>query len=145
HPKRGAGIIDAIERSVPSRVSRERVDDAVRRILAIKCETGVLDHDRAGAAADDLRTRDIGSDAHRRLAREAVQKSFVLLKNDRAALPLAKDGKSLLVLGRSADNLGYQCGGWTMEWQGRSGAITGGTTILEAVKRAVSPKTAVLT
>src|SRR5439155_25708631 len=50
-----------------------------------------------------------------------------------------------LVLGRSADNLGYQCGGWTIEWQGRSGAITGGTTILEAVKRAVSPKTAVLT
>jgi beta-glucosidase len=142
HPKLKAGVIDAIQDLVPARVPAARIDDAVRRILAVKCEMGLLDAGRF--ESDQQRLREVGSDAHRRLAREAVEKSFVLLKNERAALPLAKDMKSLLVLGRNADNLGNQCGGWTIEWQGSSGAITGGTTILEAVKHAVSPKTRVL-
>jgi beta-glucosidase len=142
HPRTGAGVIDAIQNLVPSRVPQARIDDAVRRILAMKCEMGLLDPGRFDS--DPQRLAEVGSDAHRRLAREAVQKSFVLLKNERAALPLSKNAKSVLVLGRSADNLGYQCGGWTIEWQGSSGAIAGGTTILEAVKRAVSPKTRVL-
>jgi beta-glucosidase len=150
HPKAGAGVIDTLVNLVPARVSRARIDDAVRRILAIKCETGLLEPGRFGAGGargvpDEQRLRAVGSDDHRRLAREAVQKSFVLLKNDRAVLPLPKDVKSLLVLGRSADDLGYQCGGWTIAWQGSSGPITEGTTILDAVKRAVSSKTRVLT
>jgi len=73
-----------------------------------------------------------------------VRKSLVLLKNERAVLPLAKDLPSVQVVGRSADNLGYQCGGWTVEWQGGSGPTTAGTTILEGIRRAVSPKTRVL-
>jgi beta-glucosidase len=147
HPSLRAGAIDAIQNLVPGRVSSERIDDAVRRILAVKCEMGLLDPGRfdARAASDALRLREVGSDAHRRLAREAVQKSLVLLKNERRALPLSKDVKTLLVLGRSADNLGYQCGGWTIEWQGGSGAVEGGTTILDAVKRVVSSKTRVVT
>jgi beta-glucosidase len=151
HPKMGSGVIDAIQSLVPARVPSERIDDAVRRILAVKCELGLLDPGHfdstraAGTGQVERRLRDIGSEAHRRLAREAVQKSFVLLKNERSVLPLAKTAKSLLVVGRSADNLGYQCGGWTIEWQGSSGAITHGTTLLEAIKGAVSPKTRILT
>lgn len=65
---------------------------------------------------------------HRELAREAVRKSLVLLKNGKSTyeplLPLPKKAPKILVAGSHADNLGYQCGGWTIEWQGASGRIT---------------------
>lgn len=69
---------------------------------------------------------------HRQLAREAVRKSLVLLKNgegaDKPVLPLPKKAPKILVAGTHADNLGYQCGGWTIEWQGLSGNnLTSGT------------------
>lgn len=67
---------------------------------------------------------------HRELAREAVRKSLVLLKNGKSSneplLPLPKKADKILVAGSHADNIGYQCGGWTIEWQGGSGNITGG-------------------
>lgn len=63
--------------------------------------------------------------AHRALAREAVRKSLVLLKNgkreDDPLLPLPRKTSKILVAGSHADNLGYQCGGWTITWQGFSG------------------------
>lgn len=66
-----------------------------------------------------------GSQEHRELAREAVRKSLVLLKNGKYAnkplLPLPKKAPKILVAGTHADNLGYQCGGWTITWQGQSG------------------------
>lgn len=62
---------------------------------------------------------------HRKLAREAVRRSLVLLKNGKPSatplLPLPKKVPKILVAGTHADNLGYQCGGWTIEWQGVSG------------------------
>jgi len=62
---------------------------------------------------------------HRLLAREAVRKSLVLLKNGKSAenplLPLPKKAANILVAGTHADNLGYQCGGWTITWQGLGG------------------------
>jgi len=59
-------------------------------------------------------------------------------------LPLAKQAARIHVAGKSADDLGNQCGGWTIDWQGRSGAVTpGGTTILAAIRNAVSPNTKV--
>lgn len=64
---------------------------------------------------------------HRDLAREAVRKSLVLLKNSNSTpdnnpmLPLSKKASKILIAGTHADNLGYQCGGWTIEWQGESG------------------------
>lgn len=70
---------------------------------------------------------------HRELAREAVRKSLVLLKNGKSAnetiLPLPKKAKNILVAGSHADNLGYQCGGWTIQWQGESGNITVGMSL----------------
>jgi beta-glucosidase len=78
------------------------------------------------------------------VAREAVRKSLVLLKNEHQILPISKQLARVHVAGKSADNIGNQCGGWTIRWQGQSGNVTpGGTTILEAVRATVSPKTEV--
>lgn len=62
-----------------------------------------------------------------------MRKSLVMLKNGKnetdPLLPLPKKPKKILVAGSHADNLGYQCGGWTIAWQGFSGNnYTRGTT-----------------
>ncbi|XP_044461925.1 lysosomal beta glucosidase-like isoform X3 [Mangifera indica] len=87
--------------------------------------------------------------AHRELAREAVRKSLVLLKNGKnesnPVLPLPKKASKILVAGSHADNLGYQCGGWTINWQGFSGNnLTRGITILSTIKASVHPSTEVV-
>jgi beta-glucosidase len=111
-------------------ISMERIDDAVLRILTVKFRLGLFEQPFADPAYRDT----IGSDAHRELAREAVAKSLVLLKNENAALPISKDAKLVYVAGAIADDIGIQCGGWTIEWQGKSGNITPGTTILNAIE-----------
>jgi beta-glucosidase len=68
----------------------------------------------------------------------------VLLKNDSKTLPIAKTARRIHVAGVSADDIGNQCGGWTISWQGKSGPVTtGGTTLLAALKRSVSKGTQV--
>ncbi len=120
-------------------VPQARIDDAVRRILRVKFELGLFEH--------PMREREllplVGAEEHRALAREAVAQSLVLLKNAHQALPLAKDVSSINVGGIAADDIGMQCGGWTIEWQGKAGDITEGTTILEAIQDAVSASTTV--
>jgi len=116
------------------KVPESRVDDAVRRILRIKLELGVFEQ----PFTDRKLTAQVGSPEHRAVARECVRESLVLLKNDRRALPLAKDIKRLHVTGPGADDLGMQCGGWTIDWQGQMGQVTdGGTTVLAALRQAV--------
>ncbi|MBX3058042.1 MAG: glycoside hydrolase family 3 C-terminal domain-containing protein, partial [Anaerolineae bacterium] len=83
--------------------------------------------------ADTTHSGLIGSDEHRALAREAVSQSLVLLQNENETLPLAKDAR-IFVAGPFADDIGVQSGGWTIEWQGKPGSITAGTTILEAIE-----------
>ena len=79
------------------------------------------------------------------MARECVQQSLVLLKNANQTLPLSKQAKRIVIAGRAADDLGIQCGGWTIGWQGDSGAVThGGTTILKAIKKTAGPGTEVI-
>jgi beta-glucosidase len=70
------------------------------------------------------------------VAREAVRKSLVLLKNEDQTLPLSK-GQRILVAGKSADNIGYQCGGFTVAWQGTSGNdfVVGGTSIWQSIQK----------
>jgi beta-glucosidase len=80
---------------------------------------------------------------HRNLARQAVRESLVLLKNERSTLPLRKDLHRVHLAGVHANNLGYQCGGWTITWRGGSGATTQGTTILDGIRATVSPGTEV--
>ena len=119
------------------KIPMARIDDAVRRILRVKAGMGLLD-EGANVMADRRLHASFGSPAHRAVARDAVRQSLVLLKNDSKTLPLAK-GARVHVAGRNADDIGNQCGGWTVEWQGKSGPVmTGGTTILQAI-RAVSP------
>ncbi|CAH8326334.1 unnamed protein product [Eruca vesicaria subsp. sativa] len=97
-----------------------RIDDAVSRILLVKFTMGLFEN----PLADYSFSNELGSQAHRDLAREAVSKSLVLLKNGNNTnpmLPLPRKASKILVAGTHADNLGYQCGGWTITWQGLSG------------------------
>ena len=120
-------------------VSMQRIDDAVRRILLVKHACGLFDKPRpaerywSGHAG-------YGSAEHREVAREAVRKSLVLLKNENATLPLDKNLR-VLVAGRNADNIGHQCGGFTIAWQGTSGNgdVPGGTSIWQGI-RALAPR-----
>lgn len=118
-------------------VPEERIDDAVRRILRVKAAAGLLDDD-AQVLADRSLHEQFGAQEHRDVARSAVRKSLVLLKNQHDVLPLSKDAARIHVAGRAADDIGVQCGGWTIRWQGQAGPVTtGGTTILDAVRNAV--------
>jgi beta-glucosidase len=125
------------------KVPMSRIDDAVTRILRIKFAMGLMDKKKVQTA--DRRLHQIFGSADRRgVAREAVRKSLVLLKNENKALPVSKYIGRIHIAGKSADNIGNQCGGWTIRWQGQSGNVTtGGTTILQAIKATVSMKTKV--
>src|SRR5690554_39138 len=118
-------------------VSQSRIDDAVRRILRAKFRAGRMDQPN-GPAAYRNNPSLIGSSAHRAIAREAVSKSLVLLKNESSILPLSKTGK-IYVTGEAADNIDMQLGGWTMGWQGvdrdNGKSFSGGTTILNGMKQ----------
>lgn len=117
------------------RVSTARIDDAVSRILRKKFQLGLFENPYA--SADNL--GEVGSAQHRALARQAVAESQVLLKNSNRTLPLRPTG-NIYVAGRNADDLGHQAGGWTISWQGESGAdAIPGTSILEGI-REVAPK-----
>jgi beta-glucosidase len=110
------------------RVPMSRVDDAVGRILRQKARFGLWQR----PFTDQALTSQIGSPPHRAVAREAVRRSAVLLKNEGAVLPLRKDAR-IHLCGSKADDIGIQCGGWTVGWHGRRGDVTDGTTIREAI------------
>ncbi|MGH9312512.1 MAG: glycoside hydrolase family 3 protein [Vicinamibacterales bacterium] len=121
-------------------VSMARIDDAVTRILRVKIAMGLMEPSWSPRADRGLQ-KTFGSAEHRRVARQAVRESIVLLKNDGRTLPIATGAKRIQVAGRNADDLGAQCGGWTITWQGKRGPVTTGTTILQAIRRAVSSGT----
>ena len=121
------------------RIPLSRIDDAVRRILRKKVEMGLFEDPYVNTSLTPL----VGSPEHRAVARECVRQSLVLLKNENHLLPLSKGIRRIHVAGKNADDLGHQCGGWTITWQGGSGPITSGTTILEAIRDTVSPDTEV--
>lgn len=118
-------------------ISMERIDDAVDRILTVKFELGLFQR----TAENEPPVEIVGTDKHRQLAREAVRKSLVLLKNENRTLPVAKDTPNIIVAGAAADNIGLQCGGWTIEWLGGTGEITKGTTLLQAIRQTVTAET----
>ncbi|RVW42102.1 Beta-glucosidase BoGH3B [Vitis vinifera] len=136
-------FIGILTKLVESKViPMSRIDDAVSRILRVKFTMGLFENPLSDLSLVDQ----LGSQAHRDLAREAVRKSMVLLKNGETAdaplLPFPKKADRILVAGTHADNLGYQCGGWTITWQGLDGNNhTQGTTILSAISAAIDPST----
>lgn len=114
-------------------IPMSRIDDAVSRIVRVKLRSGLFDAD-PGAVA-----RQFGADAiaDRALAREAVRRSLVLLKNNDRVLPLAADSR-VLVVGRGADNLSLQSGGWSRTWQGDENVNADfgvGESVLTAIRR----------
>lgn len=123
-------------------VPMSRIDDAVFRILRVKAAMGLLDASYDYHANADLIEK-FGGDDHRKVARQAVRESLVMLKNN-GVVPIDKSIKRIHVVGAAADDLGIQCGGWTIDWQGKAGEIaTGGTTVLEAIKSSVGDETVV--
>ena len=120
-------------------IPESRVNDAVRRILRIKFELGLFENPYTHRSY----TGTIGSAEHREIARQCVRESLVLLKNKNDCLPITGSISRIHVAGKNADDLGNQCGGWTISWQGNSGAITIGTTILEGIRERAGPGIAV--
>ncbi len=135
------GTINAIVNDVTAgKIPQSRVDDAVTRILNTKFALDLFNH----PFADRTLTAQVGSAAHRAVARQAVRESLVLLKNQ-GALPLSKTGTYKIVVGgKSVDNLGYQMGGWSISWQGGGGATTTGTTFWQALQQATAGTTITL-
>ncbi|XP_073053869.1 uncharacterized protein [Primulina eburnea] len=126
-------------------IPMSRINDAVRRILRVKFTMGLFEN----PLADYSFVHHLGSQAHRDLARMAVRKSLVLLKNgengDEPLLPLPKKTSRILVAGTHANNLGLQCGGWTISWQGLNTTdLTAGATILNGITSAVDPSTEII-
>ena len=120
-------------------ITVDRIDDAVRRILRAKFALGLFEHPYPDASY----IQTVRSDSHVAVARQAVRESLVLLKDDNSALPIAKTTPSIFVAGQGADDIGMMCGGWTISWQGQTGSIDVGTTILNGIRSMVSSSTAV--
>ncbi len=145
------------------RIPMERIDDAVRRILYVKIKYGLFEKPRP-AERYWSKNPSFGTKENREVAREAVRKSLVLLKNQNDILPLSKNAR-IIVAGKNADDCGHQCGGFTIAWQGVSdsqaigrdkedgsiimdyqspgagvqkGTIEGGTSIWDGIKAVAS-------
>jgi beta-glucosidase len=130
---------DTVELVKKGEIPMSRVDDAVTRVLRVKLRVGLFDMPKPSQRPGATDTSKLQAKA---LAAEAVQKSLVLLKNDRRVLPLRPGGR-ILVVGKSADSLRDQTGGWTLDWQGDKNVnedFPGGTTVLAGVRRVVGEK-----
>jgi len=128
--------IDAIISSVKKgNISEERINDAVSRILTVKFDLGLFEDPYQENVSHEV--TELGSEKYRDLAKQLVEKSLVLLKNDNATLPL-KQGQKVFVTGPALNDIGMQVGGWGLSWQGQldngKGKITEGITILEGLK-----------
>lgn len=121
------------------RIPMARLDDAVRRILRAKVDSGMFEKLKPSLRPLAGRTELLGSSAHRDVAREAVRKSLVLLKNNDQTLPLAANSR-VHVVGAGADSITKLAGGWTLSWQGRdhvNSDFPNGESFLTALKREV--------
>ena len=120
-------------------ISEGRIDEAVRRILTAKMKAGLFDAPMPSAKAVPLQAN-LGSEEHRIVAREAVRKSMVLLKNNGSALPISGSAE-VLVAGSGANSIEMQTGGWTITWQGTGNSnetFPGATSIYAAIDQALT-------
>jgi len=121
-------------------VSMQRLDEAVARILRVKMRIGLFEAGRPSSRKHAGDYSLLGAPAHRAVARDAVRKSLVLLKNERGLLPLSP-GANVLVTGDGAHDIGKQSGGWTLSWQGTGNLrehFPNGTSIFEGIEEAVA-------
>jgi beta-glucosidase len=108
-------VMDVAQNVKDGIITNERIDEAVRRILRVKFEMGLFEK----ALTDESQLNIVGSDEHMDVAREAVRKSLVLLKNENTVLPLSKT-ENVAIVGTKAKDMGVLCGGWTLYWGGYS-------------------------
>lgn len=119
------------------KISQERIDDAVTRIIQLKLDAGLFDDPYLEQT--ETKQKETGSDAYREIACRLVEKSLVLVKNEKDVLPVKK-GTKIFVTGPAANDTGVQCGGWTRQWNGltdeeyKGKLIESGTTFLEALE-----------
>jgi beta-glucosidase len=106
-------------------IPMSRIDDAVSRILRVKFEMGLFENPMPAAG----KLAEVGSDATRAIASQAVSESATLLKTSAGVLPIPTTGKKVLLSGQGADDIGIASGGWTISWQGAPGPITSGSTL----------------
>jgi beta-glucosidase len=121
-------------------IARARLDDAVRRILRVKLRAHLFDEGRPSSRPYAGHFELLGAPEHRAVARQAVRESLVLLKNAHHVLPLSRHSH-VLVAGDGADNIGKQCGGWTITWQGTGVSnkdFPHGESIYAGIREAVS-------
>ncbi|WP_379677759.1 glycoside hydrolase family 3 protein [Massilia consociata] len=129
-----AFIANTIKQVESGEIPMARIDDAVTRIIRVKLRAGLFDKSpaqNAYAGKDDAMQP-------RELARRAVRESLVLLKNDSPVLPIAR-GKKILVVGKTADDMSNQTGGWSITWQGTANTnadFPNGDTILAGIREA---------
>jgi beta-glucosidase len=131
---------NTLEQVRSGEIPQARIDDAVRRILRVKTIAGMFKRPAPKERNDAGDFARLGSAAHRLLAREAVRKSLVLLKNDHGTLPLNPHA-NILVAGEAADSLSWQTGGWTIDWQGDHNSnadFPGATSIFRGIQAVVA-------
>lgn len=122
------------------RITPQRLDDAVRRILRVKFRLGLFEAGRPSTRAVGGQFALIGAPEHRAVARQAVRESLVLLKNQDHLLPLSPKQR-ILVAGDGANDVGKQAGGWTLNWQGTGTSrrdFPNADTIYEGIARQAS-------
>jgi beta-glucosidase len=127
-------IANTIQLVQSGAVPMSRIDDAVTRILRVKLRAGLFG---ARRPSERRLAGDAGALVQRELAKEAVQRSAVLLKNNRNVLPLARNRK-ILVVGKGANDFSIQTGGWTLSWQGTGNTkadFPNGETVLAGIRR----------
>lgn len=122
------GLTKAVEEK---KVSMDRIDDAVRRILRQKFKLGLFEN----PFPDTTLVSKIGIKKHRIIAKQAVRESLVLLKNEHNLLPISKTTKKIVVIGEHANSAGLQSGGWSINWQGTLENYKGATTFLDGIKK----------
>ncbi|WP_208932645.1 glycoside hydrolase family 3 protein [Rheinheimera sp. F8] len=119
-------------------IPQSRIDDAVRRFLRAKIRWGLLQRDKPSSRAES-KPNDFNSEAHKALAREAVRKSLVLLKNNQQLLPLSPKSR-ILVAGDGAENIAKQAGGWSVSWQGTDNSnddFPNATSVYQGIRQQV--------
>jgi beta-glucosidase len=130
---------NALDGLASGEIAQARVDDAVRRILRVKMRAGMWQKPSPMQRKLAGNSSILGCKAHRQLAREAVRKSLVLLKNNHQLLPLPVDAP-LLIAGSGADDLQKQMGGWSLTWLGSETTkadFPGAVTLLEAITEVI--------
>lgn len=140
-PEKWKATFYALIRGVENgHITEDRINDAVSRILRVKFDSGLFEDPMMEKHAP--KTRKLRTNTARKIARDLAEKSLVLLKNESNILPI-KEGTSIFVNGAGAHNIGLQCGGWTIDWNGlidNGKKITEGITILEGLKNIAPSK-----